>query len=185
MREIVRRRYSRLLAEGRNTDGETDYSLLPDLVVVDGGKGQLSAALGVFEELGIEDRVPLVGLAKRIEEVFFPGDPEPWYLSRNGEPLKVMMHIRDEAHRFGVTFHRDKRSADFIRSELEKIPGIGPKSVSTLLQTFKTVAAIRAAALSPSSAARSSSGSTNADNLAKVVGPVRAAAITRYFRENR
>jgi excinuclease ABC subunit C len=157
MREIVRRRYSRLLREG---------TPLPDLVVVDGGKGQLSAAWGVFEELGIAGRVPLVGLAKRIEEVFFPDDPMPYYLSRNGQPLRVMMHIRDEAHRFGITFHRDKRSAAFIRSELQNIPGVGPKSIELLLRGFKTVDAIRAA--SP-------------EALAAVVGPARAKAVRDYF----
>ncbi len=165
MREIVHRRYSRLLAEG---------DLLPDLVVVDGGKGQLSAAFGVFQELGIADRVPLVGLAKRIEEVFFPGDPMPYYLKRGGEPLKVLMHIRDEAHRFGITFHRNKRSADFIHSELENIPGIGPKTIAQLLNAFKSVSAIRAVALvSPSE--------SSSDSLAEVVGPSRAAAIRKYF----
>ncbi|MDR2912212.1 MAG: excinuclease ABC subunit UvrC [Alistipes sp.] len=157
MREIVGRRYSRQLEEG---------SELPDLVVVDGGKGQLSAALSIFEELGIVDRVPLVGLAERLEEVFFPGDPEPYYLSRNGEPLKVMMHIRDEAHRFGISFHRDKRSADFIRSELDNISGVGPKSVAALLRAFKSVAAIRAA---------------SSEAIAAVVGPARAAAVRSHF----
>ena len=159
MREIVFRRYSRLLTEGAE---------LPDLVVVDGGKGQLSAAYGIFQELGIADRVPLVGLAKRIEEVFFPTDPMPFYLKRNGEPLKVMIHIRDEAHRFGITFHRNKRSADFIRSELENIPGVGPKSVTALLKAFKTVAAIRSA---------------TPEALVSVVGSARAAAIREYFAE--
>ncbi len=144
--------------------------ILPDLVVVDGGKGQLSAAYGVFQELGIADRVPLVGLAKRIEEVFFPGDPEPYYLSRNGQPLKVMMHIRDEAHRFGITFHRDKRSAAFIRSDLEHIPGIGPKSIELLLKEFKTVTAIRNA---------------SSEVLAAVIGAARAAAIRDYFPAGR
>ncbi len=160
MKEIVGRRYSRLLAEGAS---------LPDLVVVDGGKGQLSAAYGVFVELGIEERVPLVGLAKRIEEVFFPSDPEPYYLSRNGEPLKVMMHIRDEAHRFGITFHRDKRSAGFIRSELQHVPGVGPKSIDALLRAFKTVSAIREASL---------------EELAAVVGAARAVAVRDYFDAN-
>jgi excinuclease ABC subunit C len=116
--------------------------------------------------LGIAGRVPLVGLAKRIEEVFFPADPMPYYLKRNGEPLKVMMHIRDEAHRFGITFHRNKRSADFIRSELENIPGVGSKSVAALLKAFKTVAAIRAA--SP-------------EALSEAVGTSRAQAIREYF----
>lgn len=157
MREIVYRRYSRLLREGAE---------LPDLVVVDGGKGQLSAAFGIFSELGIEDKVPLVGLAKRIEEVFYPNDPMPFYLKRNGEPLKVMMHIRDEAHRFGITFHRNKRSAAFIHSELEYIPGIGKKTIENLLKTFKTVAAVRAA---------------SEEQLASAVGPTRARTIRSYF----
>jgi excinuclease ABC subunit C len=167
MREIVSRRYSRLLSEGgRRADGEIDYSVMPDLVVVDGGKGQLSAAYGVFTELGIADRVPLVGLAKRIEEVFFPHDPNPFYLSRNGQPLRVMMHIRDEAHRFGITFHRDKRSAAFIHSELSDIPGLGPKSVEALLRAFKTIAAIRKA--SP-------------EELAAAIGPARANVVVDFF----
>ncbi len=209
MREIIRRRYTRLLAEelqanyelritnyesanaekslsplqetsvgdGRRSvseilpsalaDGAREPSpILPDLVIVDGGKGQLSAAYSVFQELGIAGRVPLVALAERIEEVFFPGDPEPYYLSRNGQPLRVMMHIRDEAHRFGITFHRDKRSAAFIRSELQNIPGVGPKSIELLLKRFKTVAAIRAA--SP-------------EALAAAVGAARAKAVRDYF----
>ena len=171
MREIVRRRYTRLLEEEREyehnaTNASLSRQILPDLVIVDGGKGQLSAAYGVFQELGIADRVPLVALAERIEEVFFPGDPMPYYLKRNGEPLKVMMHIRDEAHRFGITFHRNKRSADFIRSELEQISGIGPKSVTDLLRAFKTVAAIKKA--SP-------------EELAQVIGIARAHAVRDYF----
>lgn len=159
MREIVGRRYSRMLREGAE---------LPDLVVVDGGKGQLSAALGVFRELGIDGKVPLVGLAKRIEEVFYPDDPMPYYLRRNGEPLKVMMHIRDEAHRFGIAFHRDKRSAAFIGSELDHIPGIGKKTIETLLKSFKSVAAVRTA---------------SEDELAAVAGRSRARAVRSYFDE--
>ena len=107
MREIVFRRYTRLMAEGQE---------LPDLVIVDGGKGQLSNAYAVLCELGLEKQVPIVGLAKRLEEIYYPGDPMPYYLSRTGEPLKVVCHIRDEAHRFGITFHRQKRSNDFLRS---------------------------------------------------------------------
>ncbi len=125
MREIVYRRYSRLLEEGAE---------LPDLIIVDGGKGQLSSAYEVLCALGIEKRVPIVGLAKRIEEIFFPDDPMPYYLSRTGEPLKVVCHIRDEAHRFGITFHRLKRSNAFIKSELENIEGIGAKSLAQLLR---------------------------------------------------
>lgn len=157
MREIVHRRYSRLLAEGAE---------LPDLIIVDGGKGQLSSAYGILCELGIEKRVPIVGLAKRIEEVFYPNDPTPYYLSRTGEPLKVICHIRDEAHRFGITFHRQKRSKAFIDSELSHIKGIGTKSLTALLRKFKTVSAVREA----SHAA-----------LAEVVGNSKAEIIKKYF----
>ena len=157
MREIVHRRYSRLLAEGAE---------LPDLIIVDGGKGQLSSAYGILCELGIEKRVPIVGLAKRIEEVFYPNDPTPYYLSRTGEPLKVICHIRDEAHRFGITFHRQKRSKAFIDSELSHIKGIGTKSLTVLLRKFKTVSAVREA----SHAA-----------LAEVVGNSKAEIIKKYF----
>lgn len=160
MREIVHRRYSRMLREGTK---------LPDLVIVDGGKGQLGAAFGIFQELGITDRVSLVGLAKRIEEVYYPNDPMPYYLKRNGEPLKVMMHIRDEAHRFGITFHRNKRSAAFIKSELEHIPGIGAKTVELLLKEFKTIAAITSADI---------------ETLDKAIGKSRASAIRDYFHNN-
>ena len=134
MREIVFRRYTRLMAEGQE---------LPDLVIVDGGKGQLSNAYAVLCELGLEKQVPIVGLAKRLEEIYYPGDPMPYYLSRTGESLKVVCHIRDEAHRFGITFHRQKRSNDFLRSELKGIAGIGPRTVETLLGHFRTVARIR------------------------------------------
>jgi len=157
MREIVGRRYRRLLDEGAE---------LPDLIVVDGGKGQLSSAHGVLKELGIDDRIPIIGLAKRIEEVFFPDDSEPYYLDRKGEPLRVIMHLRDEAHRFGITFHRQKRSLAFIRSELESIPGVGAASVTKMLNLFKTVSAIKKASL---------------DELAGVVGHSRAEAIRKYF----
>ena len=157
MREIVYRRYSRLLEEGAE---------LPDLIIVDGGKGQLSSAYEVLCALGIEHRVPIVGLAKRIEEIFFPGDPMPYYLSRTGEPLKVVCHIRDEAHRFGITFHRQKRSKAFINSELEQIEGIGAKSLNALLKRFKTVSNVRSAKV---------------EELAEVVGLKRAQAIVAYF----
>jgi len=136
MREIVRRRYSRLLEENAE---------LPDLIVVDGGKGQLSSAYGVLCELGLENRVPIVGLAKRIEEVFYPGDPDPYYLSRTGEPLKVICHLRDEAHRFGITFHRRKRSNAFLHSRLESIDGVGRKSIDALLRRFRSMAGIERA----------------------------------------
>ena len=157
MREIVYRRYSRLLEEGAE---------LPDLIIVDGGKGQLSSAYEVLQALGIEKRVPIVGLAKRIEEVFYPNDPMPYYLSRTGEPLKVVCHIRDEAHRFGITFHRQKRSKAFINSELEQIEGVGTKSLNALLRRFRTVSKVREASQA---------------ELAEVVGEARARKIIEYF----
>ena len=160
MREIVYRRYSRLLEEGAE---------LPNLIIVDGGKGQLSSAYSVIKELGIENRVTIVGLAKRLEEVFYPGDPTPYYLSRTGEPLKVICHIRDEAHRFGITFHRQKRDKSFIDSELSHIPGIGDKSLTTLLRHFKTVRAVREASM---------------EQLTEIVGAKRAKAILTYFGDS-
>lgn len=159
MREIIYRRYSRLLDEGAE---------LPDLIVVDGGKGQLSSAYGILKELGIAERVPIVGLAKRIEEIFYPNDPLPYYLSRTGEPLKVICHLRDEAHRFGITFHRQKRSNAFIDSELSHIKGIGTKSLTQLLRRFKSVKAVREA---------------THDQLVEVVGKSKARAIESYFAE--
>lgn len=159
MREIVYRRYSRLLEEGAE---------LPDLIIVDGGKGQLSSAYAVLCDLGIADRVPIVGLAKRIEEIFYPDDPMPYYLSRTGEPLKVVCHIRDEAHRFGITFHRQKRSKDFIHSELECIEGVGTKTITTLLRHFRTVEKVSRAPL---------------EELSALIGPAKAKKIKFYFSE--
>ena len=157
MREIVFRRYTRLMAEGQE---------LPDLVIVDGGKGQLSNAYAVLCELGLEKQVPIVGLAKRLEEIYYPGDPMPYYLSRTGEPLKVVCHIRDEAHRFGITFHRQKRSTDFLRSELKGIAGIGPRTVETLLGHFRTVARIRNA---------------SDEELIELIGAARTQRLRKHF----
>ena len=157
MREIVFRRYTRLMAEGQE---------LPDLVIVDGGKGQLSNAYAVLCELGLEKQVPIVGLAKRLEEIYSPGDPMPYYLSRTGEPLKVVCHIRDEAHRFGITFHRQKRSNDFLRSELKGIAGIGPRTVETLLGHFRTVARIRNA---------------SDEELIELIGAARTQRLRKHF----
>lgn len=142
---------------------------LPDLIIVDGGKGQLSSAYGVLKRLGIDKRVPIVGLAKRMEEIFYPNDPEPYYLSRTGEPLKVVCHIRDEAHRFGITFHRKKRNLTFINSEISQIHGIGDKSRNALFKHFKSVSNIRRASL---------------EELSEVVGLSRAQLIIDYFANN-
>lgn len=157
MREIIHRRYSRLLAEEQP---------LPDLIIVDGGKGQLSSGYATLCELGIENRVAMVGLAKRIEEIFFPNDPNPYYLSRKGEPLKVVCHIRDEAHRFAITHHRNQRSNTMFASELDQIKGLGAKSVTALLKAFGSVAGVRTA---------------TDQQLEEVVGRSRTVAIRNYF----
>ncbi len=157
MREILTRRYSRLLEEGTE---------LPDLIVEDGGKGQLSSAYAVLQELNIADRVPIVGLAKRLEEVFYPNDSMPYYLSRTGEPLKVICHLRDEAHRFGITHHRNRRSKDFIKTGLEGIEGVGEKSITALLRHFRTVANIRNASI---------------EEISKIIGNSKAERVKQYL----
>lgn len=157
MREIVFRRYKRLLDEDAG---------LPSLIVIDGGKGQLSAAVSSLKELNLLDKIPVVGLAKRMEEIYFPNDSVPLYLDKNSESLKVLMHIRDEAHRFGITFHRNKRSDSFIKSEIKSIPGIGEKTAMDLYSKFKTVKKMREATI---------------EELSAVVGQRRAKIITDYF----
>jgi excinuclease ABC subunit C len=130
MEEVVYRRYKRLL------DEETT---LPQLIVVDGGKGQLGAALNALEKLELRGKIAIIGIAKRLEEIYFPGDSVPLYLDKNSETLKILQQLRDEAHRFGITFHRNKRSGEFIKSELESIPGIGERTITALLKRFKSV----------------------------------------------
>jgi len=130
MEEVVYRRYKRMLDEEQS---------LPQLIVVDGGKGQLGAALGALEKLNLRGKISIIGIAKRLEEIYFPGDPVPLYLDKNSETLKVIQQLRDEAHRFGITFHRNKRSGDFIKSDLENISGIGEKTITALLKRFKSV----------------------------------------------
>ena len=136
MREVLTRRYSRLLDEGQE---------LPQLVVLDGGKGQLSAAVQVLDELGLRGRIAAIGIAKRMNEIFFPGDSVPLYIDLNGETIKVIQHLRDEAHRFGIAHHRNKRSKSQIHSELDDIAGIGPKSKTLLLKHFKSLKRLRQA----------------------------------------
>ena len=136
MEEAVFRRYRRLLEEKQD---------LPQLIVVDGGKGQLTSALKRLRALGIEKQVTIIGLAERLEEIFYPGDPYPLYLDKKSETLRVIQHLRDEAHRFGITFHRKQRSRLTFRSELDQIPGIGPVTVDKLLRQFRSVKKIREA----------------------------------------
>ena len=134
MSEIVKRRYKRLMDEAQP---------LPQLVVIDGGKGQLSAAMKSIEELGLTGRMTIVGLAKREESIFYPGDKDPLQLPYNGQSLLLIRRIRDEVHRFGITFHRDTRSKGTIKNELEDIPGIGGKTAQTLLQTYRSVTKVK------------------------------------------
>ena len=136
MREIVTRRYTRLLEE---------KAQLPQLIIIDGGKGQLNAATEVLRELNLLGKITIVGLAKRLEEIFYPGDPFPLVLDKTSETLKVIQHLRDEAHRFGITFHRHMRSKGQIVSELDTIKGIGEKTKEMLLKKYKSVKRIREA----------------------------------------
>ncbi len=136
MEEAVYRRYKRVLDEGTG---------LPQLIIIDGGKGQLSAALKSLKLLGIEKQVTVIGIAKRLEELYYPGDQYPLYLDKKSETLKIIQHLRDEAHRFGITFHRNQRSRKTFVSELEDIPGIGKNTVEKLLTTFKSVKKIKEA----------------------------------------
>jgi excinuclease ABC subunit C len=137
MKEAVNRRYSRMLQE--NPDD------LPQLIVIDGGKGQLSFAYEALAELGIIDKVTLIALAERMEEVYRVGDPYPMFIDRNSPALKVLQHIRDEAHRFGITFHRKLRSKAQVESVLSGIKGVGPKTEQRLIMHFGSVARIAAA----------------------------------------
>ncbi len=136
MKEVLTRRYTRLMQEGEP---------LPQLVVVDGGKGQLSAAVEALDDMGLRGTIAVVGIAKRLEEIYFPGDSVPLYIDKNSETLRVVQHLRDEAHRFGITHHRNRRSKGQIVGALDGIKGIGPKTAEALLQHFKSVKRIREA----------------------------------------
>lgn len=136
MKEVVFRRYSRLLNEDQS---------LPQLIVIDGGKGQLGAALDALDELNLRGKIAIIGLAKRIEEVFYPGVSKAIVLDRRSDTLKLLQQMRDEAHRFGITHHRNRRSKSGIQSELDSIPGIGPKMKEKLFKDFKTISNIKSA----------------------------------------
>ncbi|MDE7470466.1 MAG: excinuclease ABC subunit UvrC [Paramuribaculum sp.] len=160
MKEVITRRYTRLLNEGEE---------LPQLVVVDGGKGQLSAAVEAFDEMGIRGKVALVGIAKRLEEIYFPGDSVPLYIDKNSESLKVIQHLRDEAHRFGITHHRNRRSKGQTVSQLDGIKGIGAKTREALLIKFKSVKRLAEADL---------------DDIAAVVGPAKASIVFNALHDD-
>jgi excinuclease ABC subunit C len=157
MKEVVYRRYKRLLNEGET---------LPQLIIVDGGKGQLSSALESLDELGIRGKVAIVGIAKRLEEVFYPGDTAPLYIDKASETLKVLQHARNEAHRFGITHHRNKRSNSAIQTELTSIPGIGEATAQQLLKRFTSVKRIKEMSL---------------EDISNEIGPSKAKALKTWF----
>ncbi len=158
MEEVVYRRYKRLLDENQP---------LPQLIIIDGGKGQLSSALKSLEELGLRGKIAIIGIAKRLEEIYYPGDSVPLYLDKKSETLKTIQHLRNEAHRFGITFHRDKRSKNALQTSIETIPGIGEKTMITLLKHFKSVKRLTQA---------------SEKEISEVVGLSKAKKITEFYK---
>ena len=159
MEEVVYRRYRRLLEEEQ---------ALPQLVVIDGGKGQLNAALKSLAKLELRGRIAIIGIAKKLEEIYFPDDPVPLYIDKQSESLKLIQHLRNEAHRFGIEFHRLKRSGAMTRSELENIPGVGKATIEKLFIKFKSVEGIQKASI---------------DVLAQELGRSRAEKVRKYFEQ--
>ena len=157
MEEIIYRRYKRLLDEGQR---------LPDLIVVDGGKGQLSSAVKILQQLGLFGKISIIGIAEKLEEIYFPGDSIPLYIDKRSETLKVIQHIRDEAHRFGITHHRKKFEKGFIHSELNDIKGIGKQTAEKLMLELKSVKNIKEA---------------NLETLERIVGKAKAKIVKEYF----
>jgi len=160
MEEVVFRRYKRLLSEGQS---------LPQLIVIDGGKGQLSSALKSLDLLGLRGKIAIIGIAKRLEEIYYPGDSIPMYLDKRSETLKIIQFLRNEAHRFGITLHRNKRSKSAIQSELEQIPTIGKQTITSLLRKFKSAKRVQKASLK---------------ELQEIVGDSRAKTIYQYFKKD-
>ena len=159
MEEVVFRRYRRLLSESKP---------LPQLIIIDGGKGQLSAAVASLEKLGILDKVTVIGIAKRLEEIYFPGDSLPLYINKKSESLKLIQQARNEAHRFAISFHRDQRSKNFLGTQLTNIPGIGKVTAEKLLSSFGSVARIREAP---------------AEEVEKLVGKANAKKVIEFFED--
>jgi len=159
MEEIVYRRYKRLLEENIP---------LPQLIVIDGGKGQLNAAMKSLEKLNLRGKITLIGIAKKLEEIYFPNDPYPIYLNKTSESLKIIQHLRDEAHRFGITHHRKKRQKETLTTELTSIPGIGPVIAEKLLREFKSVKRIREA---------------NPEEIASIIGKAKAEAVVKALKK--
>ena len=157
MEEIVYRRYRRMIEENQK---------LPQLVIIDGGKGQLSSAMKSIDKLGLREKITVIGIAKKLEEIYFPGDSVPIYLDKNSISLKIIQHLRNEAHRFGINFHRDKRSSEMIKSDLDQIKGIGPKTKEILLKHFDSVEKIKVA---------------SAEELENLVGSAKTSILSEYF----
>lgn len=157
MEEVIYRRYKRMLDEGEN---------LPQLILIDGGKGQLSSAVKSLRLLGLYGKITIVGIAKRLEEIFFPEDPIPLYLDKKSETLKILQRVRDEAHRFGVKHHRTRRKNSTIKSELEEIPGVGEKTIELLLSKLKSVKRIK---------------ESNLETLEEILGKSKAKVIWEFF----
>ena len=160
MEEVVYRRYKRLLDEDRS---------LPQLIIIDGGKGQLSSALKSLDALDLRGKIAIIGIAKKLEELFYPNDPIPLYLDKKSETLKIIQQLRNEAHRFGIEHHRNKRSKTALNTELESIPGIGEKTVVDLLKHFKSLKRIR---------------ESKFEDLEKVIGAARALKLVNYYKRN-
>jgi excinuclease ABC subunit C len=161
MEEVVYRRYSRMLREGQS---------LPQVVVIDGGKGQLSAAMKSIKRLGIEKELTVLGIAKRLEEIYYPGDQVPIYLDKRSSTLRLIQNMRNEAHRFGITHHRGKRAKRSIRSELSNIQGIGPKTTEVLLKKFGSVKQVKSASQKA---------------LTQAIGASKAATVRKYFDQQK
>jgi excinuclease ABC subunit C len=159
MEEVVFRRYKRLKTEERP---------LPKLIVIDGGKGQLNAAVEALRKLDLYGQIPIVGIAKRLEEIYFPHDPYPLHIDKKSPSLNLLQKVRNEAHRFAITHHRNVRSKKSFKSALEEIPGIGNKSLQSLLKEFKTISNMRAAGL---------------EGLSKVLGMHRAKKVWEWLQQ--
>jgi excinuclease ABC subunit C len=157
MEEVVYRRYKRLLDEKQP---------LPQLIIIDGGKGQLSSALKSLDALQLRNKIAIIGIAKRLEELFYPDDPIPLYLDKKSETLKIIQQLRNEAHRFGIEHHRNRRSKSALTTELETIPGIGEQTVVALMKQFKSVKRIAEA---------------DEKDLERVIGHSRAKKIKSYY----
>lgn len=157
MEEVIYRRYKRLLDEGDD---------LPQLILIDGGKGQLSAAVKSLKLLGLYGKITIIGIAKRLEEIFFPEDPIPLYLDKKSETLKILQRVRDESHRFGVKHHRTRRKNSTIQTELDQIPGVGPKSIELLFQKLKSVKRIKESSL---------------ETLEEILGKSKARIVWEFF----